>query len=107
MLKHTLVLSTVLFAFDANASCMLDEPEIGDIGPSSELVCRELEKLFPGSTLAVDGRTIYSPDKVTVQVSVNREPVTLTYGLDGYVWRPAEDCGDTDKLMGADGLSMR
>ena len=107
MLKHTLVLSTVLIAFDANAGCMLDAPEIGDIGPSSELVCQELEQRFPGSTLAVDGRTIQSPDQVSVQASVNSEPVTLRYSLDGFAWRPAPGGDDTDKHMVADGLSMR
>lgn len=75
MMKHTLALSTLLVAFDAGAGCLVDAPEIGDIGPSSELVCQQLERRFPGSTLAVEGRGIHSPETVTVQASVNSEPV--------------------------------
>lgn len=108
MIKHTLVLSTLLFAFDTNAGCVIDAPEIGDLGPSSELVCRELERRVPGSILAVEGRNIHSPEKVSVLVLVNGEPVTLRYELVGAAWRTAEgDAGYTEKNMAPDGLSMR
>ena len=63
MIKHTLVLSTLLFAFDTNAGCVIDAPEIGDIGPSSELVCRELESRVPGSILVVESRNVHSPKR--------------------------------------------
>jgi hypothetical protein len=108
MIKHTLVLSTVLFACDANAGCLIDAPEIGDIGPSSEIVCRELERRFPGSILTVEGRSIHSAQEVSVQASVNSEPVALTYSLDGFAWHPSDRSADVaDKDRVADGRSMR
>ena len=108
MHKHTLVISTVLFAFDANAGCMIDAPEIGDIGPSSELVCRDLEARFPNSILAVRDRHILTPEEVGVQASVDGQVVTLRYELSGFAWRTAEDdAGHAHKDLAAEGLSMR
>lgn len=107
MVKHTLVLSTLLFAFDANASCTIDAPEVGDIGPSSELVCHELESRFPASTLAVESRNIHSPEKVSVRASVNGEPVTLGYELAGFAWSPTEGGPGADNDLGPNGLSLR
>lgn len=108
MVKHTLVLGTLLFAFDANASCIIDAPEVGDIGPSSELVCRELENRFPASILVVESRNIHSPEKVSVQASVNGEPVTLRYELVGFAWGPTEGGpGNAGDDLVPNGLSLR
>jgi len=49
---------------------------------------------FPDSTQAVENRIIHFQQAVSVRVSVNCEPVTLRYRLDGFSWRPSE--GGTD-----------
>lgn len=71
----------------ATAVCMTDQPEIGDIGPDSELVCKELALGFPDAAVAVEGRSIHSPTTVSVVASVDGRPVLLRYELSGYTWR--------------------
>jgi hypothetical protein len=87
MIRQTLLLAILTAAFDTNAACLTDPPEIGDIGPSSELVCNALERRFPKAASAVEGRAIHSPTAVSVAVTVDGEPMTLRYGLSGYAWR--------------------
>ena len=72
-----------------SALCTPDAAEMGDIGPSSELVCRALERHFPKIETAVENRTILSPDSVAVQVSIDGEPMVLTYQLAGFSWNLA------------------
>ncbi len=88
-MKRLLIASLSLVAFDTSAKCILDAPEIGDIGPSSELVCRELDRRYPGATTGVEDRTILSPKTVAVQVSVDGEPMVLGYELAGFSWKLA------------------
>jgi hypothetical protein len=85
--KRMLILSMLPVAVGAQATCVTDAPEIGDIGPSSELVCGQLEDRFAGAELAVEGRSIHSPTAVSVVASVDGRPVLLRYELSGYTWR--------------------
>jgi len=86
MIRQTLLFAALPAAFAASADCITDPPEIGDLGPSSELVCAELERRFPGAVSAVEDRTIVAADAVAVQVSVNGHTVILDYGLTGFDW---------------------
>lgn len=63
--------------FEGLAMCTPDPPEIGDIGPVSELVYRDLEQRFPESITAVENRTIRSPERVEVLVSVDGKSMVL------------------------------
>jgi hypothetical protein len=87
MIRQTLILAVLPAAFATQAACVSDPPEIGDIGPGSELVCAGLERRFPGANLAVEGRSIHSPTEVSVDVSVDGRPLALSYTLSGYSWR--------------------
>lgn len=86
MIRQTLILAILPVAFGTNAACVTDPPELGDIGPSSELVCARLERQFPGATLAIDGRSIQSPTDVSVVASVDGKPIVLRYALSGFTW---------------------
>ncbi len=87
MIKQLLIIAALPVSLAATAACMTDPPEIGDIGPGSELVCKELELRFPNAALAVEGRSIHSPTEVSVDGSVDGRPVSLRYELSGYTWR--------------------
>ncbi|UHD15019.1 hypothetical protein [Thiocapsa bogorovii] len=86
MMKLPLIVGLSFATFEGFAICTPDPPEIGDIGPVSELVCRDLKQRFPDSTTAVENRTIRSPERVEILVSVDGEPMVLGYELDGFVW---------------------
>lgn len=85
-MKTTIILALPLVATGAHASCVTDQAEMGDIGPSSELVCQELEQRFAGAALAVEGRLIHSPTEVTVTASADGQPILLGYRLTGFTW---------------------
>jgi hypothetical protein len=87
MIKPILTLAMLSAAFATRATCLTDPPEMGDIGPGSRLVCAELERQFPGAALAVTGRAIHSPTQVSVDVSVDGQPMERRYDLSGYRWR--------------------
>ncbi len=89
-IRRILILSMLPVSVSAQATCVPDAPEMGDIGPGSELVCRELEGRFPGAVLKVDGRTIYSPEAVAVVGAVDGRAVSLRYELSGYTWKRVE-----------------
>jgi hypothetical protein len=106
--RNMLVLSLLPIAASVQATCVTDSPEIGDIGPGSELVCRQLEDRFASADLAVLDRTIRSPTDVTVLVSVDGTPVPMHYELIGYTWRVnGTEQGIADGLRPEAGLSMR
>jgi len=84
---NMLVLSLLPIAAGVQAACITDSPEIGDIGPGSELVCRQLEGRFARADLAVLDRTIRSPTDVSVLASVDGTPVRMDYELIGYTWQ--------------------
>lgn len=86
-IKQMLILSMLPVAVSTQATCLPDAPEIGDIGPSSEVVCGQLERRFSGIKLAVEGRAIHSPTEVSVRASVDGTPVRMGYELTGYTWQ--------------------
>lgn len=81
------LLALLALPLGALADCVPDPPEIGDIGPDSALVCRTLQRLYPGVALRVDGRTIRSPTEVSVHASVDGRPLRLGYRLSGFSWQ--------------------
>ncbi|NEX23116.1 hypothetical protein G3480_22925 [Thiorhodococcus mannitoliphagus] len=87
MIKHLLILATLPTSLTANAVCIKDQPEIGDIGPSSERVCEALARRFPEAAIAIEDRSIRSPTAVSVDASVDGKPISLTYVLSGYSWQ--------------------
>jgi hypothetical protein len=107
-IQRMLILSLLLAAGGAQAACLTDAPEIGDIGPGSDLVCDQLRDQFPGAALAVENRVIHSPTGVSVLASVNGAPIELRYDLTGYVWQLTKtDTGMADHAAPEQGLSMR
>lgn len=107
-IQRLLILSLLPAAVGAHATCVTDAPEIGDIGPGSDLVCDQLRDQFPGAALAVENRVISSPTSVSVIASVNRAPIHLRYDLSGYVWDlTSTDTGMADNEAIKTGLSMR
>ena len=85
-MNRMLILAIFPLSLGANASCVTDPPEMGDIGPGSGLVCQELAQRFPGAALAVEGRSIHSPTEVRVTASVDGRPILLDYRLAGIEW---------------------
>lgn len=85
-MNRILILAMFPLALGANASCVTDPPEMGEIGPGSGLVCQELAQRFPDATLAVQGRSIHSPTEVEVTASVGGRPILLDYRLTGGEW---------------------
>lgn len=85
---NLLLLSLLPLATSVPAACITNPPEIGDIGPDSELVCRQLGGRFASADLAILDRTVHSPNDVTVDASVHGMPVQIRYELIGYSWRP-------------------
>lgn len=107
-IQRMLILSLLLAAVGAQAACLTDAPEIGDIGPGSDLVCDQLRDQFPGAALAIENRVIHSPTGVSVLASVNGAPIELRYDLTGYVWQLTKtDTGMADHVAPEQGLSMR
>jgi len=105
---NMLVLSLLPIAASVQANCVTDSPELGDIGPGSELVCRQLEGRFATGDLAVLDRTIRSPTDVTVVVSVDGTPVQMHYELIGYTWQlNGTEHSIADGLRPRAGLSLR
>ena len=108
MIRQTLILTALVLPLDAGARCIPDQPEIGDIGPDSEIACRELERRFPTAALAVENRVIDSPQRVRIQARVDGEPVELSYELVRFSWLPAKDGpGPATPGLARDGLSAR
>jgi len=87
MLKTILLPLTLSFSSVTYGSCLLDSPEIGDIGPGSQLVCQLLESRFPQLDIAILDRKIHSYDTVSVIVEVNDQHETMEYKLKGADWK--------------------
>lgn len=85
-MNRILILTLLPAALGVRAACLPDAPEPGDIGPDSASVCEVLEHRFPGTALAVDGRSIHSGNWVTVTASVDGRPLRLDYRLTGLTW---------------------
>jgi len=77
----------LLVSFPLYATCTLDAPEIGDIGPDSQRVCEQLASQSPQSDIAILDRRIHSPEAVSVMVSVDGQRQSLEYVLRGADWR--------------------
>jgi hypothetical protein len=86
MIRTLIVLATLFASPYVSGACITDQPELGDIGPSAELVCQALSRRFPEAKLAVENRSIHSPTAVTVETSVDGRPISLSYILAGYAW---------------------
>jgi len=86
-MNRILTLTLLPITITASANCVTDAPEIGDTGPSSELVCKSLEGRYTGAALTVEGRAVHSPTEVSVMASVDGRPVSMRYELSGYTWR--------------------
>ena len=86
-MNKILTLTLLPITVTASANCVPDAPEIGDIGPSSELVCKALESRYPGAAIAVEDRAMHSPTEVSVMASVDGQPISLNYALSGCTWR--------------------
>lgn len=86
MMKHLISASPFLLSTGAFAVCTPDAPEIGDIGPSSGLVCQELERRFPDALSMVEDRVIRAPEAVAIQVSVDGRTMILDYRLAEFEW---------------------
>jgi hypothetical protein len=89
-MKRLLLLAIVPLAAGAEACCLPDAPEIGDIGPASSVVCRELEQRYPGADIKVTGRSIASDSDVAVTATIDGEALSLPYHLKGYAWELAD-----------------
>jgi hypothetical protein len=107
MTRLPLIACLSFATFEGMAMCTPDPPEIGDIGPVSELVCRDLEQRFPESITAVENRTIRSPERVEVLVSVDGKSMVLGYELAGFVWKPAPSQEGSEEGIAAIETSRR
>ena len=78
------------FSSVSYGACLPDAPEIGDVGPGSELVCDMLESRIPDSNIAILDRKINSPNTVSVIVMLDGQSKTLEYKLKGADWELIE-----------------
>lgn len=90
MIKTILFTLTLAVIPGAHAACLQDSPEIGDIGPSSQLVCDLLEARFTQSDIAILDRKMHSRDTVAVIVAMNGQLQSLEYNLHGADWKLTE-----------------
>lgn len=90
MINKQFIFALLPLSLTANATCLMDSPEIGDIGPGSELVCNEFALRYPDAELAVVGRAIHSPTEVSVFGLVDGGEVSFVYRLSGFNWRLEE-----------------
>jgi hypothetical protein len=90
MFRTTLMSATLLFASSIHATCVPDAPEIGDTGPSSQLVCKMMESQFPQARISIIDREIHGANRVSVIADVDGQAQSLTYQLVGADWRLTE-----------------
>ena len=86
MIQYILIPAALAIAAGAQAACVTDSTELGDIGPGSSLVCESLEAQYPDSDLSVVNREIHSGERVSIQVLVDGNARSLTYRLVGADW---------------------
>jgi hypothetical protein len=87
MIKTVIVLATLLASPYVSAACSTDQPELGDIGPSAELVCQGALAALPRGRAGGREPLIHSPTAVSVEASVDGKPISLSYVLAGFRWR--------------------
>ena len=90
MLKIISLPLALAFSSVSYGACMPDSPEMGDIGPSSELVCDLLESQIPRTNIAIIDRKIHSPNSVSVIVLRDGQSRSLQYKLKGADWELIE-----------------
>ena len=90
MLKTILLPLSLTFSSVAFAACLPDSPELGDVGPDSQLVCTRLGARFPQTNIVVVDRKIHSPNSVSVIVTVDGQSESLEYKLIGADWELTE-----------------
>ncbi len=90
MFRTTLMTTALLFVSSTYATCVPDAPEIGDTGPSSQLVCKMMESQFPQAEIAIVDREIHGAHRVSVIADVDGQAQSLTYQLVGADWRLAK-----------------
>ena len=82
-----IAMSASVLLSSANAACLVDQPEIGDIGPASELVCESISNVSTNADIRIVDREIHSPDHVTVRVEHDGKMIGLDYQFAGFQWR--------------------
>lgn len=100
MLRTTLLSLSLTISMVSYGACQLDSPELGDIGPGSELVCSMLESQFPDSDIEILDRKIHSSNTVSVIVMIHGKPETLKYTLKKADWKLTEPAL-TDSYLGS------
>ena len=90
MIKTAIALPALLLCASAHATCVTDSPELGDIGPASELICAHLERRSPDADIAIVERKIQSGEIVHVTVEVDGKRESRMYRLQGADWQPIE-----------------
>ncbi|MCP3852888.1 MAG: hypothetical protein GY694_22070 [Gammaproteobacteria bacterium] len=90
MLRIISISLALTFSSVSYGACISDSPEIGDIGPRSELVCDLLEPRVPNSKITILDRKIHSSNSVSVIVLLDGQSRTLEYKLKGADWELIE-----------------
>jgi len=90
MFKTILLPLSLTFSSISFAACISVPPEIGDIGPDSQLICTRLEAGFPQKNIVVIDRKIHSPNSISVSVTVEGQSESLGYKLIGADWKLTE-----------------
>ncbi len=88
MMKCILSLALLLTTAGANATCNGDSLEIGDIGPSTDMLCSSLNTQHPGQTIEITQRHVLSGERVSIDYSVSQTEHRIDYRLVGLDWIP-------------------
>jgi hypothetical protein len=86
MMKCAFSLALLLTTTGAYAACNGDSLEIGDIGPSTDLLCSSLDTKHAGQTVEVTQRHVQSGERVSIEYSVDRKSHRVDYRLVGADW---------------------
>jgi hypothetical protein len=86
MMKFALSLALLLTSAGTYAACNGDSLEIGDIGPSADLLCSSLDTKHPGQTVDVIQRHVQSGERVSIEYSVDQKDHRIDYRLVGADW---------------------
>ncbi|MCU7812662.1 MAG: hypothetical protein KZQ77_15755 [Candidatus Thiodiazotropha sp. (ex Notomyrtea botanica)] len=90
MTKSTICLVALIASTGTNAACIGGSIEIGDIGPSAELVCYSLDSLHPNHSIKITNRHIKSDDHVLIDYTVLQQKNRVDYRLVGFEWMMVE-----------------
>ena len=90
MFKKILLPITLIFAPQAHSACQPDAAQIGDIGPSSQIVCQLLESQFPQSESSIVDRKIITENAISINVVIDGKAQLLSFNLKGANWKPMQ-----------------